>query len=342
MLAENMLRADLTVPEQAESIQLMLDLGETTQTIARMTGFSETTVRRRAKLAEYGIEKVSEGIARGGTLTDYVELEQIDDAETRRKLLDDIGTRNFQYALNFAMRHQESKKNLSSLLAKLDTFAKPFPDGVSPYQPRFTHIVTFSRNAVPEDFEWPRAAKDGKYFYKTDDTYTTLYEEKEKQKTKNNISAEQQDYIRRGKQLDELCKLAADTRLNWAKEFRPQKWQRDQIFEFLCHSTGSGNYSYKALADILGVEKTNSYIITCEDVTELIEAVGADRYAFAAAFAAYQNYYRIRPHEGIVYDKDTILPEFYKHLETLGYPVSDEERALADGTHELYAKGDPQ
>ena len=52
MLQENMQRNDLTIYEQSQSFQLMLNLGETVQTVAERTGFSETTVRRRVKLSE--------------------------------------------------------------------------------------------------------------------------------------------------------------------------------------------------------------------------------------------------------------------------------------------------
>ena len=42
MLEENIQREDLTVWEQAQGFQMMLDLGETEDTIADKTGFSKT------------------------------------------------------------------------------------------------------------------------------------------------------------------------------------------------------------------------------------------------------------------------------------------------------------
>jgi len=52
MLLENMQRSDLSVSEQAQGFQLMLDLGETETTIAEKTGFSRSTVRHRLNLAK--------------------------------------------------------------------------------------------------------------------------------------------------------------------------------------------------------------------------------------------------------------------------------------------------
>lgn len=52
MLEENMQRNDLTIWEQANGFQMMLDLGETEESIAEKTGFSKTTVRHRLNIAK--------------------------------------------------------------------------------------------------------------------------------------------------------------------------------------------------------------------------------------------------------------------------------------------------
>lgn len=52
MLQENMQRNDLTITEQAQGFQMMLDLGDTEAQIAERTGFSRTTVRRRLQIAK--------------------------------------------------------------------------------------------------------------------------------------------------------------------------------------------------------------------------------------------------------------------------------------------------
>ena len=49
MLLENMQRSDLTMYEQAQGFQMMIDLGETQTKIAERTGFSQTTVSKRLK-----------------------------------------------------------------------------------------------------------------------------------------------------------------------------------------------------------------------------------------------------------------------------------------------------
>ena len=60
MLTENMQRSDLTVYEQAQGFQMMLDLGDTEDQIAEKTGFSKSTVRHRLNIAKLDQEKLKE------------------------------------------------------------------------------------------------------------------------------------------------------------------------------------------------------------------------------------------------------------------------------------------
>lgn len=76
MLLENMQRNDLTMYEQAEGFQMMLDLGESVSDISEKTGLSTTTVRRRVKLLDLDKEKFRRSVERGATLNDYIELEK--------------------------------------------------------------------------------------------------------------------------------------------------------------------------------------------------------------------------------------------------------------------------
>lgn len=57
MFAENVQRADLTPYEQAECLQMMIDLGETAASVARQTGLSEATVSRRLRLLKLDKKK---------------------------------------------------------------------------------------------------------------------------------------------------------------------------------------------------------------------------------------------------------------------------------------------
>lgn len=90
MLLENMQRSDLSVSEQAQGFQLMLDLGETETTIAEKTGFSRSTVRHRLNLAKLDQETLTRREENKDfqlTLTDLYELEKVQDIKKRNEIL---------------------------------------------------------------------------------------------------------------------------------------------------------------------------------------------------------------------------------------------------------------
>ena len=88
MLCENMQRADLTVFEQAHGFQMMLDLGDTIETISDKTGFSEATVKHRLeinKLEKSAIEEAQQYFQL--SIGDFIELEKVKDIEKRNEIL---------------------------------------------------------------------------------------------------------------------------------------------------------------------------------------------------------------------------------------------------------------
>lgn len=112
MLAENMQRADLTVYEQVQGIQLMLDIGESVESISKRTGISESTVRRRAKLGELDGDKLKAASERQVTFSDYESIFKIQDKEQRNKLLDVVGTKDFTFKLRQAEQAQENAEKI--------------------------------------------------------------------------------------------------------------------------------------------------------------------------------------------------------------------------------------
>ena len=59
MLVENMQRSDLTYIEQAHGFQMMLDLGDTIETITEKTGFSKATIKHRLAINELDPEALT-------------------------------------------------------------------------------------------------------------------------------------------------------------------------------------------------------------------------------------------------------------------------------------------
>lgn len=97
MLEENMQRNDLTVYEQAQSFQLMLDLGETVDTLSEKTGFAKSTIYHRLNIAKLDQDTLKEKEEDEGFqlhLNDLIELEQIKDIKTRDEILKEARNSN--------------------------------------------------------------------------------------------------------------------------------------------------------------------------------------------------------------------------------------------------------
>lgn len=132
MLEENMQRNDLTIIEQAQGFQLMLDLGETEDSIAEKTGFSKTTVRHRlniAKLDQKELKKKEQDECFQLTLKDLYELEKVKDVKTRNKILKEASdSRNLASRAQSAVaeaKRKDNEKIIAALLKKLGVKKAP-------------------------------------------------------------------------------------------------------------------------------------------------------------------------------------------------------------------------
>ena len=88
MLVENIQRSDLTFVEQAHGFQMMMDLGDTVETIAEKTGFSKATVKHRLAINELDPEALEEANKIFQlTIADFIALEKVKDVDKRNEIL---------------------------------------------------------------------------------------------------------------------------------------------------------------------------------------------------------------------------------------------------------------
>ncbi|MBQ9698262.1 MAG: ParB/RepB/Spo0J family partition protein [Acidaminococcaceae bacterium] len=123
MILENMQRADLTIPEQVKGFQQLLDFGDTIEQIAEKTGFSVKTIKRRTEIARLDpdtLDQVMKARGKQLTLEEFDKLTKIDDIKIRNKLLQDIGTKNFNYVLAAERDAQETKKMIPEIKNWID------------------------------------------------------------------------------------------------------------------------------------------------------------------------------------------------------------------------------
>lgn len=116
MMVENVQRSDLTVYEQAEGFQMMLDMGGSVEQVAQKTGFSETTVRNRVKLLKLDKKEFRKAEQRGATMTDYLKLNGIKSEERRNAVLKSIGTADFDQKYKEAIRKEKDEQWLQDVI----------------------------------------------------------------------------------------------------------------------------------------------------------------------------------------------------------------------------------
>lgn len=115
MMTENVQRSDLTVYEEAEGFQMMMDFGNSVEQVADKAGFSESTIRRRVKLLSLDREEFKKSVKRGATLADFALLDKLDTEEAKNEVLKSVGTNNFRACLDRALREQKDRKTMNAI-----------------------------------------------------------------------------------------------------------------------------------------------------------------------------------------------------------------------------------
>ncbi len=333
MLLENIQRTDLTVWEQATGFQTLLNFGETVDTVAEMTGFSESTVRRRMKLLELDGDKFKQSVARGATLADYAELDKISSVDLKNKVLEKIGTADFQWALREAVAEEKREKNRAAVVAEVEKFATEVKDDKElGYQNGYRQYKWYSLD-TPGEITPPADADKQQYYFHSSARYVTVY-------TKVAATTPQPA----GPSAEEQ-----QLRERRHRDYAGRKGDAPVIMEMALRAIMTGDSYYNLAADMcvaLGIEIPEPQDEDdCDDEEVMVEAeiteafkASPERVLFAAAYLAVEDDRANCHNWQCEHQGNAELDALYDTLEKLGYQVSAEERALMDGTHELYTR----
>lgn len=346
MLLENMQRTDLTVYEQAQGFQMMLDMGETIQSVAKDTGFSETTVRRRVKLLELDPKKFKASESRGATLFDYMELDKVESPETKNKLLDVIGTPNFRNKLQNAIENEKHAKILKGHADALAEFATKVEEQNRATMRYVRSYGYWDKTTV----ERPDDADTASYFFTVNDYNATLYRAIEQEDADAAAARGAEEARKRDerKKLEEGLKGAAargyDLRLEFIKGISAAKAKK-HLLDITAFIIWCGVDGFNEIAEedfpLFGVnlnedeEFTMAHAIAAAQSPEKAILRLAYVYSGDNEHTGYFDSYRLK------HSENEQLDAIYMLLEKLGYEMSDEEKKLRDGTHELFHLDDP-
>ena len=351
MLEENMQRNDLTIYEQAQGFQLMLDLGDTEDQIAEKTGFSKTTIRHRLNIAKLDQKVLREKEKQDGyqlSLTDLYELEKIKDIKIRDKILNDsTDSRDLaRRAINAQneQKRQENMKLYMTMMKKLGLKKAPKEADNEFYTSKWERIANYNLDKEP-----PKTMKfenngEPMFYLKR---YGTLYVIRKAKKEKKKLTPEEQKRKLKEKnkrQIKAILKEATNTRRIFIEgiisgrieKIKDTKDMEADLFEQLLSWEGFvghnklkqfflGREVYKATREeVEAASKKCENLSILHKLLCLISAMIGE-----AEFVEWNGKYRKITGEKV--------QKFYTVLEQYGFQFTNkEEKSVIDGTSNLY------
>lgn len=344
MLAENMQRSDLTISDQVYGVQMMLNLGESCKDITDRTGLSETTVRKRAKLATLNCGKLAAAERRGATLMDFMEIAKIEDARDREYLMEQAGTANFRYSLLQAQNKEERRERYREVTAWLDTFAEAL-DSLKDYAGD-AELTRAERIWLTQDqFKPPESVRTRfkqVWYVRSDpaeNAYVDIYvsaDEMPKKEQKPDFQREREALERRRAKQREIETQMQQLRDDFIRNYKPEVRDMRNIMRLTLCAIGNGTLYTTAevrkhIRAALGLEMRNDLLST----EELSSAAHMPMKSLLTAICGAMIPMRCGDWQGRYFEEPRTI-QLYEILEDMGYQMSDAERAYLDGTHECW------
>lgn len=350
MLVENMQRAELTYIEQADGFQMMMDLGETVESIAEMSGFSKETVKHRLEIAKLDKDKLK---ASDLTLEDLVYLERVTDVEVRNRLLKQCSHANLKYNVDSEIKYAERAAKRAQWKEYFESLGmKEIP----PERPRYRDFNTekrFNYEAVnPEEFKLDESLNPEEcYFEISKNSWdNSIYICTERTDMEEQDAAEEErkkkeaERAERKGQLNELFDGVNERLMSFAKSLPERKGSVSVALRLVAEITITSSYSYLYREDFATLGKiANDKLNDKESIangklpTELLYI--AEKTPTSGILQLILSKHKVDKADYYCrFDDSPASRCIVRAFETLGYSFTDEECKLLNGTHELYVK----
>lgn len=360
MLEENMQRNDLTIYEQAESFQLMLDLGDTVESLSEKTGFAKSTIYHRLNLAKLDhdvIKEKEDDESFQMSLKDMYELEKIDDVKERNRILSKAASSsNLKYEVERTVKEQERKKVKEEILSKVKELG--IPESTENIQWNYSEYEKMqaidlwnyvgARLEPIEDTENVYYRENGYYIYicrkkdaageNEDDgagksgrkKRQELIEEKGRRisEIEKNIKNKLEEFVdmlyhEKIKIENNLTDMQVIIRLCMEVEFENYGWEDacGMIDENFCDY--DEDEDKEKISKIMSMAKRLP--VTVHLIGNLIEAI-----KWKTLWKSWNNELNV--------ENATIYMEVYKELRRYGFQLEEDELKILKGTHPLYTE----
>lgn len=353
MLLENMQRSELSYIEQADGFQLMLDLGETVESISEMSGFSKDTVKHRLEIAKLDKDNILDSNL---TLEDFAYLEKISDIGVRNTLIKNNKHGYIKYAVDRELQYIEKRKKKQLWIDYLENKGvRPIPEEECRDAWKiYNNIKSFSYSDVkPEELELPEETPLNETFYKFESWGDWIYFYKKKPKTEVNDEAEasrkRAEEFRTAKiaELDEKFDYFNDRVMAFVNDLSEDKKTLPIVLRLFVEIQMSGS-CYSSVEDTefceaAGVDWEEADI-TDEDIIagklnpEILYNIDRKPAVFLLkAILCMKSIKTYKSYSG-EYDENVFSLCAVKALKNLGFKLTKEEQQLIDGTHEIYGR----
>lgn len=353
MLLENMQRSELSYIEQADGFQLMLDLGETVESISEMSGFSKDTVKHRLEIAKLDKDNILDSDL---TLEDFTYLEKISDVNIRNKLIKENRHGYIKYAVDRELQDIEKQKKKRQWIDYLKSKGiRPIPEEeLHDAWKIYNSIRSFSySNVKPEELELPDGTSPNETFYKFEAWGNWIYFYKKKPETEVNDEAEasrkRAEEFRKAKnaELDEMFDLFNKRVKMFVNDLSEDKKTLPIVLRLFVEIQMSGS-CYSSVEDTEFCEAagidweeadiTDENIIAGKLNPEILYNI--DRKPAVFLLKAILCMKSIKTYKSYLgeYDEDLFSLCAVKALKSLGFKLTKEEQRLIDGTHEIYGR----
>lgn len=350
MVTENCQREQLTVLEEADAIQGMLDLGATTASVAHRLGRSSDYVRDRAKAASIDNEiRASRDDFSQLTIGQLVAIARYDGQPDRqKKLAQAAGTSNFDYILRNIERDDRDRQwieSVAALLVEPDNGINLIPD--LPYSnPEWRYSgCMFPSTGTPEEvIEKIREQNPAAVSIHMEQVYLwtrrdkTADDEKEARR-----AAEQAERDARRHALEEYAAASADKRMAWLhanlhavkRDKLVETTARLGLLQIIDPFPGGFTDALTNWNDHTGSREEYEKItgITAEDApTAARISLQTDDWPMeAVTILAARFEWFIDPTDWtVVNDTSRRIPGYYQILQDLGYTPADDETSHLD------------
>lgn len=354
MVTENCQREQLTVLEEADAIQGMLDLGATTASVAHQLGRSSDYVRDRAKAASIKTEvRASRDDFGQISIGQLVAIARYDGRpDLQKKLAQTAGTSNFDYTLSRIERDENDRQwieSVAALLGEPDNGINLIPDPEKPYSdPEWRYLgCMFPSTGTPEEaIEKIREQNPAAVSIHTVSQQVYLWTRRDKTadaEKEAQRAAEQAERDARRHALEEYAAASADKRMAWLQGHLHgikraklvETTARLGLLQIIDPFPGGFTDALTNWNDHTGSREEYEKItgITAEDApTAARISLQTDDWPLeAASILAARFEWFIDPTDWTtVNDTSRRIPGYYQILRDLGYEPSDDETEHLD------------